>query len=291
MAQFKTVWSFFGEAGDQFSDVHYREATTLLDATNFKSGTIDLIEARRQFLDDQNTLKSIRVSQVGASRVAQTVPVNLGGLQGIGTVGGPAQAGAAVIWSINGTTGGSRKWWIRGYTGNAVDTDPTTGNARVGPNMAANIKAFIRYMGSAGFGILKLTPLPRDPANFVPIVSVAANANPAYTDVTLQAAIAGLVAGNRVLVQGTSKKDFPGLTGSFQVTLVAGPVLTIKYRLPPYNVAPKPGGTVRTQTYVSPIPPYDTDKSGLFSLGTHRTKDSFFNSRGRRSAGRLRQSP
>lgn len=293
MPNYRMVFEFNENNGAGFNEVYYRTAGSITDAATVPPG---IITRRLNNLNYLNTFARIRITQLGLLRATSVVPIGQrgqntdarDGLLGTASNMAPLPVGAAIVCSLQGLNGGSRKLWMRGANQGDYQRDATTGLDAFHPAFVKDLKAMVGQMGAAGFGILqvgKVTPAV-NPA--VALVSIDGSRKDGTSDLTTAGNVA-LDASQRIIITRTSKKDFPGLNGHFSVLSATPPKYKIPYQTPG-GAGPVPVsgfahaeiyGTVSTFVGATAIPDH---------LGTRTSRSPLTRSRGAKRAARIRQS-
>lgn len=290
MPAFRIVWEFQESNGASFQEVYYRDANSPSEAAALGNA---LKIARLNLLHPLNTWQRIRVSQVGSNRITATVAV-----ASIGTAffafgatnQEPLPVGAAIILSLSGAAGGSRKLWLRGCPDTFYNRDATTGRDVVKAELQKALDDFFPQLKKAGYGILRLKPATAPGQGVLSplaITQIDGHTTPGQSVLTLAAA-PGYPFPGRVIIGRTSQKDVPGLNGHWSLLKAPnGNQITIGYTTPANTVVITNQGYVRSEEY-NPVSVFDDKNCGFDHMGTRTSKNPLSRSRGARRAARLR---
>jgi len=279
----KTTLKFTGVGGSTWTELLYFAGTFSQSAAPFNN---QLIAQRLAFLDNQCTLRLIKYSNPdGGTRASAVFAVNQ---KGTYVSGGNAAALAdvAAVWQLNSATPlASRKMWMHGMNTAQYTVDQTTGEPYILAGAKQQIQAYVSLLVfggmvircltrglSLGNGLFAITQAERDPLN------------PKNTILTTQGNT-GFAANDMLVIRGTDRKTAPGLTGTYKALTVATNKITVNYTMPTATVAFSGGATVRQATYVSSAA---VTQASYHSIAAKKVKETFFDSRGARSAQRIR---
>jgi hypothetical protein len=285
----KHVWKFQASDGSTWKETWYNSGTGTL-AQQFPEDP-EVISNRLLLLNPLNKFVSSTISDINNPRVTGSQIINQAGLPFRGQPPNPEPApdGAANICILTSTAGGQRHWWLRG--GDAADytKNGTTGQDQIGAGLAAALPIFFKRMQDVLFGI-KVTPkvVPLDATSgYFYFTAATPGLTEGQTVFTLNAAPVAWQKGQPVYVGLASKKDTPGLQGTFTILAITGPTLTLQYTLP--NNAPLTSlkGRVRYTTGPS-VNVFNAAGCKWVYNGTHRQRAPGPNSRGAKRANRLR---
>jgi hypothetical protein len=281
MATFKTVWQFVESNGSTFSEIWYKDGTSISTIVDPASQSV---QRRLGFLHPLNSLVRIRVSQVGTLRNTQNVLINKAG-QAIGTLG-PLPAGAAIVSQVAGVGGGSRKWWMRGNAKDDYARDPVTGVDKPNAGFLQLLQSMFNALNTDAYGILRLTPLANPAVQVSSITQADGKTTPGKTVLTLNQALP-VVAGAQVIISRVNAKELPRLNGRFTVISVVGPTITINYATPSNTIVPILNGFIKAVAFDT-THLVDPARSGFDHMGTRTSKSPLSGSRGAKRAGRIR---
>jgi hypothetical protein len=289
VAIFKHVLQFIDVNGSPFNEIYYHSGTSLASEL---VGNDAIYQARLALLATPNTLNFDRISNTEVVRQTGRVAIRLPGTRAVPLVGGAADLappGAAMVVNLVGAGGGTRYLWMRGGTGNDFSLD-----ASGRPNPTPSWKAALnQYLGALSGNLWGLRTLISGATNKPSKVSVVdGSVTPGQSVLTLSAPIAGLLAGNRVLLGGFDKKIFPALNGQFSVIAIGttpggAQTVTVPYVTAQSAKINANQGTARLVGY-NAVFPIDPVNSKFAYPGTRITKNPFSNSRGAKRAARIR---
>lgn len=286
MPVYRVVWEFNENNGSTFSEVYYKESTTAELAARVPTA---LQAARLNLLHPLNTFVRSRTSNADGARETFTRTYNLPGT--LDTNAGPLPPGAAIVCTLTGATGGTRKLSLRGTAQSFYLRNAVTGRDEVLPGLQTALDTFFAKLQTGGYGLRQLSPVQKNPVSPYaknPIVSVNGTAGNGTSVITYTNPIV-YAAGNRIVIGGTNKKDVPSLNGHFTILAQAGLTLTIAYQTPNAATILTAGGYLRLETY-SAVSVFAGDACGFDHMGTRDTKSPLARSRGARRAARLRLS-
>lgn len=289
MGLFRLTWTFRDGQGARFSEVFYKQGTTIADVGLTPNSAV--VNKRLAFLHYRGRLLTIRIANVLVARETIPISINRSGLSGSILLGSlPANSGEAAIFNlVCATKPARRKIWLRGLSED--DVFMTIGNdfGEMKPTFKTATDEWMTAMQTAQFVIAsRKKPLvqPNEPFKRL-ITAVAQAANPRYTVLTL--ATPYLDQGtNRLVVGGMDPRAYYGINGQHDVISTAGSTVTIRYKL-----ALPSGSYTIDNGYVYPLI-YETDTfinkpvSGFAYLMTRQTKKEAISSRGARRVGRLK---
>jgi len=289
MSTFRVTWTFAENTGSGFNEVYYIDGSTPADAIAAGSG---LINARLACLHFLNRLVSIRAAQVDALRVTGLRAINLPGTAGTiagGVIVGQATPGDAMVHSLAGTTGGSRKLWMRGCPDNFIQRDPASGLDILPPGINSLFQTWYMFLANNNYGLRQIKPPAAGPLSNIKVLSVDGTATPGIALVTCQTA-PGYAFPSRVIMSQFSKKDLPALNGRW--SLVEAPNLAtfkIPYQTPLNSLVNCRTGVVRQESYNTTNIFKAANCQWVYN-GTRTTKNPSTHSRGSRRAVRIRAS-
>jgi hypothetical protein len=285
MATLRATWQFAENTGATFNEVYYVTASSI--SSPITSSTTKNL--RLNLLHPLNTLLAIRFSDVDLPRSTRIVTYNQAGLSD--GSGGPAVPGDAAVFKLSSSAGGVRSLWMRGFRDAWQTRSGTSGKDIPQPGLINGFNAWIKSMADDGYGLRKVTPSALPPSPLAPnrIISVAPNATrPNTADVTCVNPI-NLVANNRVIIGGASKKDLPSLNGRWSLLAVNGNTFTINYQTPQGSTVAGGNGHARQELF-SAVNVFTPSACNFAYFGTRATKVPLTHSRGARRAARLRTS-
>lgn len=283
MNTYRVVAEFAENNGATFEEVYYTDDS---NPTNAAKWGPSLIKARLLLLHPLDTLVRIRASQVDAARVTAVNITNLPGTSSPPAFGGPLPVGAAVVCTLTGTTGKSRKLWLRGCTAVDFQRDQTTGKDFPTPTLLAKLQGFFNALKSNSYGIRILKPPSGGVFSKFSIVSVDGQTVPGQSTLTVQNG--GLWPTNtRILIGLASKKDLPALNGQWTIGNGVGNFITIPYRTPRDTIVPGGIAYVRSALY-NATDVFDPSRCRFDHMGTRTSKNPLSRSRGARRAARIR---
>lgn len=288
MPDYKCVFNFFssGKKGGTWSEVWYRSAASMTEATTFPPA---LVLARMLLAHPLTQLSKIRVSQVGSPRTTAIVQMNTGGMF-IGSTT-PAPIDSAIVCNVSSSAvPATRRWWLRGWDASMATRNPASGNDVFSSITTISLAAWFSALASNGFEVLPLAkPLPGPYSPYT--VTKVDGSVPGKSVITTTQLIVTIPGVNQVIATKFSKKDLPGLQGPFTILSSAGETLTIPYSTPNNAVVIVSSGQVRMLNYVSGAV-IDPALCKAAFIGSRQTKSPFTGSRGARNANRkLRLSP
>lgn len=278
---YKVVWTFVEPNGGSFSEIYYATGTNPSDLLPQPPAGVN---ARLTLLDPSCTWQKIRVANVSGIRSTAQRIVNWGGYATPST--GPSIPGAAMVCNLVGTSGGSRKLWMRGLPGDFVSRGSGTGRDIFSDGIQKAFTAFVTSYSQSGYGLRILQPQTKYTIN---TVDSSAKNGTALVTFTIPA---GGVAPNwtyptRVVIGGADKKTLPGLNGHWTIVTGTANTVTIKYVVANYGVVTGLAGTIKQESY-SGVSLFAPNLSQPAYWGTHTTRNPITNSRGARRASRIR---
>ena len=287
-SDFKCVFNFFstGKKGGTWSEVWYRSANDLNSAVQFSQRLINL---RLDLLHPINILSKIRVSQVGSPRITSIVNVQKNGYQFAPTT--PAPIDSAIVCTLSSSAhAATRRWWLRGWDASFAKRDSDSGNDTFSAGCINGVKNFLTEAAASSFEILPLVKSSVGGFAYIAVTKVDGTAANGTSVLTLAAAPPGGLP-MQVILGRFSKKDLPGLNGTYTVLAAGALSVTIPYSTPENQMIASPDGRLRLLGYLSGAV-IDPTISGPSFIGSRQTKSPFTGSRGARSANRrLRLSP
>jgi len=284
MPLFQEVWSFRGNSGAKWNEVHFCVQPDLAAAANF---TPAFINSRLALLHVTCTWVKVRITQVTDPTIHTLVTINKAGHDG--PADNPANPGEACVVNLaSSVRAGSRKLWMRGLAESSVTFNAVTGQSEINPAFDALLKQFIQKLGptQANYAVKK-----RKKGENFNIVKTRVT----RVDGTIASGRARLfcvkdpklAVGDMVQITRAEPKLFPGLTGPFKVLAFEGFNFDVQYTVPQEE-------NILSETTLAEKLVYWEDAiinpaiSGFLYGGVRRTKNDSTGSRGARSALKLR---
>jgi hypothetical protein len=281
---FRVVWEFAENTGSTFNEVYYCDATNAKSAANTGN---ELATNRVSFLHPLNRLVQIRSSQVDAQRVTGLATYNFFGTGG--NAEGPATPGDSIVCTLGGTTGGSRKIWLRGAADSAIVRDPTSGIDKPPASLITRLEAWFKSLKANGYGLRQVQTQVPGPLQNKKITIVDGSTLDGVSTITLSDP-PGIPFPGRVIIGGCSKKDLPGINGRWSILgPVAGNTVKIPYQTPQGITVTGGNGKLRQESYQA-INVFDPASCNFAYYTTRATKNPLTHSRGARRAVRNRTS-
>lgn len=289
VATFLVGFHYASAAGAVWEENFWRDSGDAESATDFPA---PVIAARRSMLSTAARLTSITATRVSGIHQSHRRPMNLPG-----TAAPPTNSlnpefldisASAVVWSLIGTLGAKRLWWIRGCPDYETYRTPL-GFDTITARLKNAIDTFVALLPGNGVGIVRLIKSAKDgnaATDYRRITALEAVDNAKNTKVTVQGAH-GITAPAQVLLGLLSKKRFPGMNGRYDVLAVTGVnSVVVGYTLPRVPAGNPAPGRMRAHVFRANdlIRP---DLCGL-SHNYHRDTKDAEGSRGAKRPKRLR---
>lgn len=286
----KLIVQFLGSNGEEWAEEYWSNLSSPLVAV-LDDATINL---RLKFLAAPHKITRLRWVMSNASRLGKQQDVFKPGLRVDTTSTGASYmpCDTALVYKLYGSAGGSRHLWVRGLTEDCFSIG-AGGKPVTDAGIDRAIRAWIKALGTLGYGIRALNSVPLRPPNVVPISSVDGSAG--GSSVVTCGGPHGLAVGDEVILYRTSDKDLPRLRGHWFVGAL-GTTPATQFVIPyqtPRSAGPVPAtGLVRkaeygaTQAFIG-----DATNVKFQHVGHHDTREKVFGSRGRSPAKRLRATP
>lgn len=288
MPIYKLVFNFIEASGATWSEVHHRTASTAAQAVVLNNASIN---ARLAMLDNTAILRNIRAFNITSNRDSYTAVQNYAGTFKDTANIGPSPAGSAAVAAASVNSGRSVYHWMRGLPNALIALNSSTGFPNVPAALKTSLQAFYLQMGNSGCGSVTLQPTTKYQIIGLTFNVVTQTATLTYTVALGQTQPVWQIP-QRVIIGLTSKKDLPGLNGHWSIvgaTQATGTPLTgtvtIRYVVPNQQTTIASNGYIRSESYGT-VNQYNG--GSLAYYGTHSTKSVFSNSRGAKSAKRIR---
>lgn len=279
---YKVTWHFSGPLGVNFNEIYYTTGNVPTDAWLVPT---QAAQGRLWLLHPDYQLFSISASDVANPRSVAQRTVNWVGTNPNYTYGS-APPQTALVCSLSGTTGGSRKLWMRGLPLYIVGNLPGSGRSAFGGLTLDNFNLFIQGMAAFPFGIRKLTATTK-----CQISSITPSQNAGQSLVTYTVPAGSVaptwVVGSQALFGQSDQKTLPGLKGKFTILNIGVNTITIRYQCSVPAGVTTNCGYVRQVTFASVIP-FSAANSKPVYWGSHDTKVFARASRGAKRAVRIR---
>lgn len=279
----KAVVRFSGVAGSKWTELYYFSGS-------FGSGSLpftpQMIASRLSFLHPQNALRSIRYSNPdGGSRASAPIEVNSAGFwPSTGAVA--AQPGTYASFTMSSLSPlATRKVKFHGLATNQFSIDDTSGNPTISSTFRNAAIGFISLLRNGGGVIRCLTRGVTLGSGLSQVTQVARDATNTRNAVLTTQQNHGITVNQMVLIRGADRKVLPGLLGTFKALAVTATTITINYTMPTATVAVSGGCFVRLADY---SPSAAITSADYHSIGTGKVREAFFDSRGARSAQKVR---
>jgi len=284
VAVYKIIWKFIGGQGDTWSEQFYIQASSPSIAVQPVSA---LVNARLSLLDPTCTWLKLSVSLVDAPGTKSTLTrvVNWVGTnkQSIG----PDAAGTAMVCNLAGTSGGSRKYWMRGIPNYLVVRSSDNGVPIFTGLPTSGFRALINAMAAGGYGMRSLQFAQKYPITSVISFTSAGQAVVSYA-IPQGVANPNFQTGANVILSQADAKTLPGFKGVFQIlTQVPNQSITVRYLVGSSAGITQNCGFLKSQNYGT-FTLFNPDICKPAYWGTHSTRSTFSNSRGARRAVRIR---
>jgi hypothetical protein len=284
---YKITWTFQQANGATFNEVYYSGAST----ANLALATKGSVTARLALLHPTCKFVSSRASNVLQLRDTATITQGFFGTA-IGAVSGPMAAGDAVVCSLSGSGGGSRRLWLRGCPKEFQVRDNLSGQDKPPAQLTNALSTFFKKLQADGYGLLRISQsVGADAFAPNPIIKVDGTAGDGTSIITTKNAPL-FVTGDLVIIARVNRKDTPALSGRWKTILVNNPAGTfiIPYRTPLNQLILTAGGYVKKLAF-QPVSVFDASACDFHHYGTRTTENPTTHSRGARRAVRLRTSP
>lgn len=283
MPTYRIVWEYTENNGAGFNEVYYKDAADIASALKVDE---NLIGSRLFMMHPLNTLLRIRVSDTTALRKTGTQPLKLTG--NYGGDSGPVAVGDAAVFALSSAAGGTRKLWMRGCPDSYIQRDPKTG-IDAPPAFFQKLQfTWFTALEASGYGIRRLTPSAPGPLQKAKILSVDGTAKDGTSKLTFANA-PGYPVPSQIVIGNASKKDLPGLNGTYSVLAVNGAIVTIPYQTPLGALIVTSTATARQAVYQATAV-FSAALCAFDHNGTRTSRNPLSRSRGARRAARLRLS-
>lgn len=282
---YKIVFGFTGSMGARWSENFFVAGSNVNDVLYVP----DLAKAARLWLLHPTcTWATITASDVTNTRVTAMRRTNwFGQYPGPGVIPSyVAPSQTSLVCQLVGTSGGSRKLWLRGLPAYLVNNTTTSGTPIFGAGTLQAVKEYISSLAERGYGIRTLIKTSR-----FYVSAAAPGPTPTLTVLTYTVpqgvAPPTFAAGQNLIIAGADKKTLPGLHGTFTVLNTGANTVTIRYQLP-NNAAPTSGLGYLRQALYNNVSVFDPALSGPAYWGAHDTRVFLLRSRGAKRADRIR---
>jgi len=279
-SQFKVIFQFT-EADQGFTEVWYRQANNLQDASTIPPS---LITASINMRNALTILRKVRVSDTQQLRSSQVVSWNRSA-----TYSGsePAVAGTACVMAVPAPTiGATRHVWIRGLDDFQVARNDANGQDYLRPQLQTNIGIYFSQLAQANFLVRALQKI--SPPNYVfrNITNIAGTAGTGIATLTYSGPTVFQANPPTILISQVSSKLWPGLKGSFPALAVGTSTINIAYNMETTGSFPIVKGRFREVNYAYAA--FNPVNVSFLKFGTRDTGKSPLGGRGRRPSVHLR---
>jgi len=283
MPNYKCVFTFT-QFNQQWSEIWYQTASSLQAVVTLLTPAV---VAPFLYPRDQTvTLIKIRVSDTANNRTSTVLQQNVAGA--LMSTGPDVTSVCALMTIASPTYGVSRKVWLRGLSDYLTVRNGNTGISQPGPLLGQALTNYVTALVANGWLVqsrAKVSNPPVYPLAWTQLYSITAplNGNSAtiFTGAAPLPAQYTLVSINRV-----SQKDYPGLTGIFQVTNTVAGGFQIAWNSTQVLTTANITGRWRAVTYQYGA--VAATGSGFQIFTTRKTGKNSTGGRGARSAQRLR---
>jgi hypothetical protein len=272
-----------GRAG--WSEIYYRQATSLNDAANIG---LDIYDALIGFRDPSVVLDFIRIQDLTNPRAAIVLRKSV--TRGPVSTATPDIVSTAAIYELtsDAPVAMRRRVWFRGLNDEDTIRSETTGQDLPSGVITNGVGALWIILKSLNCGIVGLVPISSAPYAFTSVDKVTVRENAKITVTTTDPFT--LTTKNRVIISRMNPKQWPGLNGHWTAQNVTATTFDLQYSsaLPP-NDYPQTVGVIRPEEYrFAPFGTRDPAQFGFIALNKHATRGATPFGRGRRRTLRLR---
>jgi len=282
MPQFKQIWTYSTQ-GAQWSEVYYQNDTSLAESAKFSTA---FLNKRLKFLNTATQLVKIRTSDILNPRASVVTPIRKDG-QGYGGNEEPENINTAAVCTLSSSAApSSRRLWLRGLVNQDLRRSAGTGTTFITPRLQEAITAWIKELAAQSYCVNTILRVGQDNVKYFRIASVTpvANSGQAVLD------IGGdwvYVVGSLGTISLASKKDLPGLNGTFTIVKKTATTVTIDYQTPGNATITSSSARIKAKVPVTGAV-INPALSGFSFAGSRKTKNALTGSRGAKSASRIR---
>ncbi len=250
----------------------------------------DLIKLRAVMLHKAFTIRAVRASStVKPKRSAIRIVSVVGEAANTEVNPGPDISGATSVCRLVCVNGARRNVWFRGWADSDINRLVGGKDQKAG-TLGTHTKAFIAALAKLHYGVARrLKEGEGDNLDARHATAVDGSIISGQSLIKVESTV-GFVPKDLVSLSLFSKKDCPGLNGTYEVVSVTeGVGIYVRYRTPgDLNLLKQPG-LVRRVAY-APLSDFFPDHCMTTHYGTRKTKRGFTGSRGAGRAARIRHS-